>query len=410
MNPQPTRCRRFLGLGAAAFISLAFVLTTPPAHAQMTFTVDSQLDQIDADTADGQCRTSAGTCTLRAAVMQANTSSGAGAVIVLPVGEYHLTRPATGGNGPDVGDLNLLAPTAGQPIITILGAGAADTVIDANQIDRVFSVAAGRSAVLSGVTISGGYAVEAGGVYNLGSLTISNATVSGNAATLYDGGGILNYGALLLADSRVAANTAAGGGGGIFNDDTLTLRDSQLSENTAEQQPGGGLFNFGVAELTGAIIQANTSPQAGGGIYNHEVGELQIAASLIEANTTGGDGGGLYNVGLATMAHTTVRANTAGLAGGGLYNHELGDLTAADSGIATNTAETVGGGLSTDGLATIKRSAIYDNSGQHGGGILNSGALVVINSTISGNRALISGGGLYNQHIATLYSLSLIHI
>ena len=31
-----------------------------------------------------------------------------------------------------------------------------------------------------------GYAVEAGGVYNLGSLTISNATVSGNAATLYD--------------------------------------------------------------------------------------------------------------------------------------------------------------------------------------------------------------------------------
>ncbi len=428
MNPQPTRCRRFLGLGAAALISLALVLTTQPAHAQLTFTVDSHLDQIDADTADGLCLTSAGSCTLRAAVMQANTSGGAGAVIVLPAGDYHLTRPASGGNGPDVGDLNLPAPAAGQPVITILGAGAADTVIDAGRIDRVFSVAAGRSAVLAAVTISGGAAVEGGGVYNLGSLTIRNATVSGNAATLYDGGGILNYGALLLADSRVAGNSAEGGGGGIsnlgtltiadsaiggnsasrgggiFNDGPMTLRDSQLSENTAEQQPGGGLFNRGAAELTGAFIRANTAPQAGGGIYNHEVGELRIAAGLIEANTTDGDGGGLYNVGLAELDHVTVEANAAGLAGGGIHNHALGHLTAADSGIAANTAETVGGGAYNDGLVTIERSALYDNSGQHGGGILNSGALVVVNSTISGNRALISGGGLYNQHIVTLYS------
>ena len=399
-----------------------------PVAAQLTFTVDSALDQIDADTADGLCLTSAGSCTLRAAVMQANTSSGAGAVIVLPAGEYELTRPAAGGNGPDVGDLNLLAPAAGQPVITILGAGAAITRIDANQIDRVFSVAAGRLAVLSGVTISGGYAVEAGGVYNLGSLTISNATVSGNTATLYDGGGILNYGALLLADSRVADNTAEGGGGGItnlgtltiedsaisgnsasrgggiFNEDTLTLRDSELTENTAEQQQGGGLFNFGAAELTGALIRANIAPQAGGGIYNQEVGQLRIAAGLIESNTTGGGGGGLYNVGLAELAHTTVRANTAGLEGGGIYNHEAGHLTAADSGIAANSAGYVGGGLYNDGLATIERGALYDNSGNHGGGVLNSGALVVINSTISGNRALISGGGIYNQLVVTLYS------
>jgi len=39
-----------------------------------TFTVDSTLDQTDDDIGDGLCHTTAGTCTLRAAVMQAKTS------------------------------------------------------------------------------------------------------------------------------------------------------------------------------------------------------------------------------------------------------------------------------------------------------------------------------------------------
>ena len=433
MNHQPTSRRRGPGWGAAALLFLTLFLLARPARAQPSFTVNSELDQIDADTADGLCRTAADTCTLRAAIMQANTISGAGAIINLPAGQYELTRPAIGSNGADEGDLNLLAPAAGQPIITILGAGAAITTIDASQIDRVFAVAAGRSAILSGITITGGYAVEAGGVYNLGSLTISYSTITGNTATLYDGGGILNYGAMLMADSRVAANVAQGGGGGItnlgpltidrsvvtgnsasrggglFNNDELVMHDSELSENEASDQQGGGLFNFGAAELTHSIVRANTSTMQGGGIYNQEVGEILLADSAIDANAAGAAGGGLYNVGVAHLDHATITANTSWLEGGGIYNHEVGELLAVDSAIAGNTAGYVGGGVFNDGQTTIDRSAVYDNTGNHGGGILNSGRLVAINSTISANRALISGGGIYNQLIATVYSTTIAH-
>ena len=41
-----------------------------------TFTVDSTGDESDADLADGICRTALGTCTLRAAIEQANGLAG----------------------------------------------------------------------------------------------------------------------------------------------------------------------------------------------------------------------------------------------------------------------------------------------------------------------------------------------
>lgn len=413
---------------------LALLLFSRPVAAQLEFTVNSEGDQLDADTSDGVCRTAAGECTLRAAVMQANTISGAGVVIVLPAGDYALTRPVIGGDGPAEGDLNLLAPAAGEPLIQLLGAGADVTHIDANQIDRVFSVAAGRRAVLSGVTITGGYAVEGGGVYNLGSLTISYSVVSGNEATLYDGGAIHNYGALLLADSRVEGNVAAGGGGGvanlgtlaldasaivsntasrgggIFNDGGLTVGEGELSHNVAGEGQGGGLFNFGVVTMTQTTVRGNTSWLEGGGIYNQEIGEIAMTNGQIDANASAqGGGGGLYNVGRAHLDHTAITANTAGQTGGGIYNHAVGQLTAVDSPIAANTAGYVGGGVYNAGIITLERSAVYDNTGSHGGGLLNSGTLVVINSTISGNRALISGGGLYNQFNATVYSATIAH-
>src|SRR5262245_47272636 len=84
-----------------------------PAAAAVVFSVDSILDEVDDDTADGVCHTAAGTCTLRAAVMQANTITGIGATIVLPAGVYTLTRPASGADLDDNGDLNLLAPVSG---------------------------------------------------------------------------------------------------------------------------------------------------------------------------------------------------------------------------------------------------------------------------------------------------------
>src|SRR3954463_15019228 len=76
--------------------------TTPPtlaAPTTVTFMVDTTLDLIDSDTSDGVC--SAGSCSLRAAITQANVIPGPGVTIVLPPGIYKLTRPPAGADGTD---------------------------------------------------------------------------------------------------------------------------------------------------------------------------------------------------------------------------------------------------------------------------------------------------------------------
>jgi hypothetical protein len=73
-RPRSTASR-----AAAAFaLCLVGALGGQPrtAFAAVSFTVNSTLDQPDADTSDGVCATAANTCTLRAAVMQANPITG----------------------------------------------------------------------------------------------------------------------------------------------------------------------------------------------------------------------------------------------------------------------------------------------------------------------------------------------
>ncbi|MEO5558106.1 MAG: hypothetical protein ABIO49_00350 [Dokdonella sp.] len=92
----------------AATLAIASV-----ALADTTFNVNTAADQIDQDVSDGLCQTSNGTCSLRAAIMQANHLSGPGtAHILLSAGTYTLTRPATESGGEDNGDLNFTTPLA----------------------------------------------------------------------------------------------------------------------------------------------------------------------------------------------------------------------------------------------------------------------------------------------------------
>jgi len=84
-----------------ALLMFAMPITTgaQAAPAAVTFTVNSTLDQPDDLTVPGTCHTAENTCTLRAAIMQANRTSGAGATILLPSGTYALTIPAAGADG-----------------------------------------------------------------------------------------------------------------------------------------------------------------------------------------------------------------------------------------------------------------------------------------------------------------------
>jgi hypothetical protein len=131
--------KQYLTAVVRARIVVAALAFAHPALAAPTFTVNDTADDLaDVNPGNGICSatpTPPYTCTLRAAFMEASHTSGAGATIVIPAGTYTLGISAMPGDDETSGDLNLTTPASGNPIITITGAGAATTIIDANQID-----------------------------------------------------------------------------------------------------------------------------------------------------------------------------------------------------------------------------------------------------------------------------------
>ncbi len=289
---------------ALAMWSAPGILAAPSA---VTFTVDTTLDLIDGDTSDGVCP--ADSCSLRAAIMQANRISVPGGVtIILPEGAYTLTRPQTSGDPEYNGDLNLAQPVAGNPVIAIVGAGAATTIIDANQISRVLHVHLGRTATLSGVTIRNGYVPEpgfGGGIWNEGVLTVDESTFQENSA--FDGGAVYNGRELIVSQSMFNSNLATYKGGGIYNAGELAVTDSTFSGNTATTK-GGGIYNTSALNLSQSTLNGNTSLD-GGGIYNtFNVFVTNSTLSLNDANTSGG---GIHNTGAVRVYNSTIFFNGA---------------------------------------------------------------------------------------------------
>lgn len=354
------------------------------AMADVVFTVDSVADQIDDDTSDGICHTAAGTCTLRAAVMSANKASGAGATIMLPAGTYVLSRPATADlNDDSGGSIKLLAPAIGTPSITITGAGAGVTSIDANQIDRVLSVIYPRTATISGVTFRNGLA-------------------SG------DGGGISTSGFLTLTDCIISNNSASNGrnGGGIYSTEILYLNRCTLSTNHALQ--GAGIYSTDYVNVLNSTLSGNTTQPfgSGGGIYNKAPGFAYVDHSTLSGNVADESGGGIANDGIVNIFYSTLSGNTAStLVGGGVSNSSTMTL---DHSTVNGNAAAAGGGIFSTGTGTLSQSTISRNAAHpygaapgNGGGIYASGALTITNSTIALNTADGDGAGIYNAVDAT---------
>jgi hypothetical protein len=213
---------------------------------------------------------------------------------------------------------------------------------------------------------------EGGGIWNSGTLTMMNSTVSGNTATF--GGGISNrLGTLTVIDSTVSGNSAEGcfagisgpcsGGGGIWNSGTLTMTNSTVSGSTADW--GGGIYNRGVPTLTNSTVFENTAGLDGGGILNFET--LTLTNSTVSGNNAR-SGGGIANSGdMLTVTNSTVSGNTADGGGGGIINQA-------------------------DANAEITNTTLSGNTARTGGGIYNIGDLLLASSTVARNAAATASG------------------
>ncbi len=398
------------GAGAVS-CAMVFAGALPAVAAAVTFTVNRTDDPAIGAPPSG-CSGGVNDCSLRQAIADVNALGGAN-TIDLPAGTYTLSIPPSGGDDVSSGDLNVTA-TGGTTTIT--GAGAASTIVQwfslATAPDRVFSVASGASASISGLTIQRGQAqgtASGGGILDDGALTLDSAVVTDNAS------------------GPTGVSTAPGaGGGGIDVEGTAMITGSTISNNAAGPNRGGGIrLGYGPSPtmtITGSMITGNSATGSGGGIATDGTGMATITGSTVSSNTSGGsatagDGGGIAEEGggPVTIDGTTISGNSAGTVGvgGGVSEEGGGAITTSRSTIERNSARN-GGGVAQEGggAVTVSQSTIDANTAKYGGGFAQEGAepsgaepaFELVNDTIAGNQATATdygGGGLLGDGSGT---------
>jgi CSLREA domain-containing protein len=261
----------FLPCALAAGLSLG---ASAVAHAA-TFTVDTTADAVDAVPGDGICATAAGTCSLRAAVQEANALAGPD-TIDLPAGTYVLMLAGPAEDASASGDLDV------HETLTITGAGAAITVIDGNASSRVVEASQPfqgnpRTVTLSGVTVRNGK-LQDGDACEGVSTPLGNTTFGGGA------GLCANLVSLTLVDSVVESNE---GDAGITVFSILTT----LTRSTVRDNQGYGIaWIAGGAAITDSTISGN---RGGLAVGLDESVEIDIRNSTISGNGETGISAGI---------------------------------------------------------------------------------------------------------------------
>ncbi|MGI8690336.1 MAG: choice-of-anchor Q domain-containing protein [Thermomicrobiales bacterium] len=268
-----------IGLCAVACV-VALCLHTEQVAAAAVYYVGTTSDTGTAGTL-AQCQDPANTtCRLRDALGYATSgsdtiqfnSSGSGTITVGST--LTLTVSVT-----------IKGPTSGMGV-TVSGGGTVG----------VFVVNPSVTASISNLTIANGNAGafgDGGGILNVGTLTVTTSTFSGNSALT--GGGIASvFGTVIVINSTFAGNSATNGAA-IYNGGIMTVTNSTLTANTGVV--GGGVNNFRTLNLQNTIVAGNTAtnsgPEINGAVISH--GHNLLGTTSGTTGITGGMNGDIVN-------------------------------------------------------------------------------------------------------------------
>lgn len=392
-----------------------------------------------ADSNDSTCNVD---CSLREAVIAANAAGGDN-TILLPAGTYYLDTPGANEDSAATGDLDINTGS-----LTITGDGANTTIIDGNQLDRIFDILGGSQVTVSGVTIrngklSGDSETDGSGAgirVVQGTLSLSQVILQQNKASLYGGAlqygfrlpfaGPLPVGPLTLDQVQILSNTAPAAGGGIFLGEggQLTLSNSTLAGNRTDHsnvisnsglEGGAGLFvmgsNYSNNEMVSSVVTITTSTfdqnvstnentaTGGGAIYmTTAASSISISGSTFTHNQTalentsfGGSGGAIDNEGAQLTIVNTLFDSNSSIASAGAVQASGGKTTISNSTFSRNSA-------SGEDPFTLDCGGALKAS--------NYAQFQMTDSVIDGNSAAIVGGGLcFNRVDATLTRLQIIN-
>ncbi len=296
---------------ASTVTGAALVLVgVAPIHA-LGITVNSTEDVAVVD--DGQC-------TLREALVAANTNLPSGVVS----GEC-----TTGATGTDTIDLTTISGTialsgsnlpfitnAGEHIV-LNGPGAANLTIDGGGTFRtIFSNGIGNDVTVDGLTITGSGASQSG-IFALNNITVTNSSISGNT---YNGVQARD-GTVSVTNSSISGNSQ----NGIYaQTGTVSVTNSSISGNNSN-----GIYAYdGSTRVTNSAVFSNGR----NGVYS-KYGTISVTNSVVSGN-------GIYGVYTyddhIAVTNSTVTGNTRSGVSAYDYNKDGAVITLTNSLVVGN--------------------------------------------------------------------------
>jgi hypothetical protein len=300
----------------AASLSSGVLLVAAAASAS-NYTVNGDADTHDASLNDDKCKDTAGKCTLRAAIEQANAHPGWDSITlgsfvhILSIGELVITD-----------DVDLYGVSSGASVLDAAFRSRVLVINDTLQDGAVY---------MSDLTIRNGVGSPDGGA----GIRIAAGDYTGDRVVIYNN------------ESRSTQ------GGGVAVGDTFVCYDCEISNNRAPSDAGGGVQHTGggvyfFAGASGYIYYstiASNSATRGAGIGGG--GHLELWNSTVSANVARAGGGGLLTFTTDAqwgVAWTTITGNSCNTGhvssneptlGAGFF-HRTGSLEVGRSIVAAN--------------------------------------------------------------------------
>jgi len=377
---------------------------------------------------DGLCDVGQGSCSLRAAIQEANAREGLDYICIYTydnIGlENHHMKLEILDEGEDedqaaTGDLDIRDDLKIVADPRAVVGGKAKMEFDPRKKkwvitrksaydDRIFEI----------------HPVRVGSDNHLIEVSIENLSVTLGKSGERGGGGILNEANLKLINLGITRSRSEGAGGGILSSGPLNLENVTLMSNRTDARGGGlHLAGQGSARIISSRFSHNTAKAEGGGIGSEDNGENPIFLNEVGKNLdynvffdnkSKKSGGGIYTTSPLIIVDTAINYSGADINGGGIYSR--GDLDLSFSNLVGNSTDENGGGIYIEGTSqvTISNTSISENTAWHGngGGMSANGPLTLSlnNVTIFENQTgipILSNHGVarlagYKTHITDL--------
>ena len=261
---------------------------------------------------------------------------------------------------------------------------------------QVLKIASGATVIINGPgTIMGGCNKassntehaensDAGGIYNMGSLTLNGVTIEDNYCEKKDagvyrtarGGGIYSGigSTLIINNCTITHNEAKGGGGGLFVEKAAVfMMDNTIVQSNVSQDKGGGI----------RVNATNTQHYVGENLVAHAlINDCVISYNTVELHNeqSASNGGGIHlDAGILDLTNCIVNNNICSKFGGGIYLMG-GTINADNCSINSN----------------FSYDYVYMFEGCGGGVCILGGTFNMNGGTITDNTSNISyGGGIY---------------